>query len=249
MLDTGSAFAGSIRPLNRESVSSSIMNMITDYLLSRDLKPGDKLPTESEFALQLGVGRNSVREAIKMLSSLGIVEIKRGVGTFIAKSISSSIMNPLILALVFEQGTSKELLELRLLIDTGAAELVILKATEEDIKKLEEVNEELKRSAEANAGDKRKRLDCDIHFHHTLLDMTRNPFLAKIGKAIYTLFFASIEKTVETDPISGYKNHKLVIDGIRRRDIARIREITRESLSFWRAIAESLDLKKSSEAS
>jgi len=96
--------------------------MIINYLLSKKLKPGDKLPTESEFSQQLGVGRNSLREAIKMLSSFGIIEIKRGLGTFIAKSMSSSVMNPLILGLVFEQGTSIELFELRLLIETGAAE-------------------------------------------------------------------------------------------------------------------------------
>lgn len=68
---TNNPFAESMKPLNRESVSSSIMNMITNYLLSKELKPGDKLPTESEFVQQLGVGRNSVREAIKMLSSRG----------------------------------------------------------------------------------------------------------------------------------------------------------------------------------
>jgi GntR family transcriptional repressor for pyruvate dehydrogenase complex len=124
MSNAGSPFDGSIRPLNREPVSSSIMNLITDYILSKDLKPGDKLPTESEFSQQLGVGRNSVREAIKMLSSLGVIEIKRGLGTFIAKSISPTIVNPLILALAFEQGTSREIFELRLLIDTGAAELL-----------------------------------------------------------------------------------------------------------------------------
>ena len=232
-------FTGSMKPLNREPVSSSIMNLLTNYLLSKELKPGDKLPTETEFSQQLGVGRNSVREAIKMLSSLGIVEIKRGVGTFIAKSISSSIMNPLILGLVFEQGTSRELFELRLLIDTGAAELVIQKASDEEIKKLEEANEKLREAVEINLDDKRKLLDLDINFHHTLLELTKNPFLAKIGKAVYTLFFTSIEKTVILDPVGGYKNHQLVIDAIKKRDNLRIRDITKESFSFWMAIIDS----------
>jgi len=228
--------ANSMKPLNRESVSSSIMNMITNYLLSKELKPGDKLPTESEFVQQLGVGRNSVREAIKMLSSLGVVEIKRGVGTFIAKTISTSIMNPLILGLVFEQGTSRELFELRLLIDTGAAELVIQKASDEDIERLEETNRKLREAVETGLVEPQKLLDLDINFHHTLLEITRNPFLAKIGKAVYALFFTSIEKTVELDPVGGYKNHQMVIDAIKKKDMDRIREITKESLSFWMAI-------------
>lgn len=232
-------FVNGMKPINREPVSSSIMNMLCDYLLKKELKPGDKLPTESEFSQQLGVGRNSVREAIKMLSSLGVIEIKRGLGTFIPKSISPTILNPLILGLAFEQGTSRELFELRLLIDTGAAELVIQKGSDEEIKRLEEANEKLRVAAETNLGDKRKLLDLDINFHYTLLEITKNAFLSKIGQAVYTLFFTSIEKTVELDPIGGYKNHQKVIDAIKRRDIDGIREITKESLSFWVKIINS----------
>lgn len=228
-----------MKPLNRETVSTSIMNMICDYLLKKELRPGDKLPTESEFSQQLGVGRNSVREAIKMLSSLGVIEIKRGLGTFIARSMSPSIFNSLILGLVFEQGTSKELFELRLLIETGAAELVIQKASDEELEKLEEANKLLRETVESNVEDTRKRLDLDIHFHHTLLDLTKNPPLAKMGKAIYTLFFASIEKTVQLDPTGGWKNHQRVIDAIKRRDKELVRKVTNESLSFWSAIIES----------
>lgn len=229
----------SMKPLNRESVSSSIMNMVINYLLSKELKPGDKLPTESEFTQKLGVGRNSVREAIKMLSSFGIIEIKRGLGTFIAKSMSASMMNPLILSLVFEQGSSRELFELRLLIETGAAELVIEKASDEDIEKLEETNRKLREAVESKTDDSRKLLDLDINFHHTLLEITKNPLLAKIGKAIYILFFTSIEKTVKLDPMSGYKNHQLVIDAIKKRDKELVRKTMNESLSFWMAIIDS----------
>ena len=141
------AFTLPLKPLQPESISSSVMDIIVNYLLSGDLKPGDKLPTEHEFAQKLGVGRNSVREAIKMLSSIGVVEVKRGAGTFIVESMSSSILNPLILSLVFEQGASEELLELRLLLDTGVAALVIEKASEHDIKRLEEANQKLREEA------------------------------------------------------------------------------------------------------
>jgi len=227
-----------MKPLNRETVSSSVMNIICDYLLRKELKPGDKLPTESEFSQQLCVGRNSVREGIKMLSSLGVIEIKRGLGTFIAKSISPSIFNPLILGLVFEQGTSRELFELRLLIETGAAEIVIQKASDEELEKLEEVNSQLRETVERNIENTQRRLDLDIHFHHTLLDLTKNPLLAKIGKAIYTLFFASIKKTVVLDPMGGWKNHQKVIDAIKKRDKELVRKVTMESLSFWSSIIE-----------
>ena len=85
-------FAGSLKPLNREPISASILNMITESILSGRLKPGDKLPTELELSNKLNVSRNSVREAIKMLSSLGVIEVKRGAGTFITQSLFTSCM-------------------------------------------------------------------------------------------------------------------------------------------------------------
>ena len=228
-------FPESIKPLNRESVSSSIMNLITDYLLSKRLNPGDKLPTESEFAQQFGVGRNSVREAMKMLSSLGVVEIRRGVGTFIPETMSESVFNPTILGLVFEQGTSKELIELRLSLDICVAEMVMQKATDADIQELEAANHRLKNAAGEAALDSRGLRDLDMNFHITMLNITGNKLLIKLGKAIYTLFRASIEKSVFADPYMAFRNHQLVLEGIKKRNRKLIREFISESLSFWMA--------------
>lgn len=100
-----------LKLIKREPISATILNMITDESLSGNLKPGDKLPTENELAENLGVGRNSVREARKMLSSFGVIEVRMGAGTYIAETIHGSIFEPLMLSLAFEQGTSKELVE------------------------------------------------------------------------------------------------------------------------------------------
>lgn len=223
----------SIRPLNRESIPSLIIERITELIISKKLKPGDQLPTELELAQQLGVGRNSLREAIKILSYLGVVEIRRGIGTFIAESMSTSVMNPLIMALIIEQKTSKEIIELRLLIDTAAAEIVIQKASDGDINRIEDVNNQLRKEAGKKPVNSRKLKDLDIRFHETLLELTNNNLLSKIGKSIYTLFLASIEKTVAADPIRAVKNHQLVIDAIKKRDKLLLRKIMNQSLSFW----------------
>lgn len=226
-------FANSLKPFKRESISNSILNVITDSILSGTLKPGDKLPTELELAENLGVGRNSVREAMKMLSSLGVVEVKRGAGMFIAKSMPSSILDQLVLSLAFHQGTSKELIELRFLIEIGVAELVIEKASEEEITRVEEANLKLKEAAEKKIDDSSYLRDLDLNVHYTLLELTENSFIMKIAKAIYRLFFASIEKTVEMDPYRAYKNHKLYIDALKKRDKELLRKKIREALSEW----------------
>ena len=226
-------FSDSLKSIKRKPISAEILHMITDNILAGNLKPGDKLPTEFELAESLGVGRNSVREAIKMLYSLGVVEVKMGAGTFIAESMNGSILEPLILSLAFEQGTSNELVDLRLMIEIGAAKLAIQAASDEEIERLEAANEKLKEAAEKKNTDSNYLREVDLNIHYILFEITKNRFVAKIGKAIYRLFFASIEKTVELDPYRAYLNHKLYIDAIKKRDKESVGEKIREALAEW----------------
>lgn len=222
-----------MKPITRESVSSSIFKMIIDSILDGHLRPGDKLPTENEFVEKLGVGRNSVREALKVLSFLGIVIIKRGTGTYVSTAMSSSVLEPLILSLALDQQSPHDLIELRLLIEMGVAELVIDKASDEDIAKIEEANHKLRRAAEENIHEHNVLRDIDLNIHFTMFQITNNPFIEKMARAIYKMFAASIEKTVEFDPFQAYKNHKLYIDAIKDRNKEKTRENIKKALSFW----------------
>ena len=227
------SIADSLPNIGHTSLPTSIMKILTDYLLSGELKPGDKLPTEAELSQKMGVGRNSVREAIKMLSSIGVVEAVRGSGIYITRSISESMLNPLVLGLVSEQGTSQELIQLRLLLDTGVAEIGIENIKDEDIKKLEQINIELEKESKKSKHNNHKLRDLDLSFHKELYRISGNRLLAKVAEAIYKLFYASIEKTVEADPERAYKNHKIIIDALKARDVELIRKATKDSLSYW----------------
>ena len=226
-------FHDALPKIGRQSISSLIKDLITSYLLSGELKPGDKLPTEIDLAQKLGVGRNSVREALKMLSSIGVLEVRKGSGTFIAKRMKSAIMNPLILSLVFEQGTSKELTELRLLLEIGSAELALEKITAADLKRLEQLNLKLMNEGKKKERDPKKLLELDIAFHMELHKIAGNKLLFKIVEPIYPLFFASIKKAVGTDPQLAYRNHQMVIDAFRKGDIELIRSKMKESMNKW----------------
>ncbi len=223
----------SLPKIGRPPISHMIMDLTTKYLLSGELKPGDKLPTEIQLAEKLGVGRNSVREAIKMLSSIGIIESRKGAGTFIVSTMNSSILNPLILSLVFAQGTSKELIELRLLLETGSAELALPNITETDIERLEEINNRLKQEANKEERDRKRLLDLDLAFHAELYKLAGNKLLFKVIEAVHTLFLSSIEKSVGSDPHLAYTNHEMVIDAIKKGDLELIRRKIRESMTYW----------------
>jgi len=232
-MEAQKSIADSLPHLGRDSLPASIMEILTNYLLSGELKPGDKLPTEVELAQRLGVGRNSVREAIKMLSSIGVVEAIRGSGIYIARSISASMLNPLILGLVFEQGTSHELIQLRLLLDTGAAEIALEHIQEDEIERLEAINLELEKEGKRRKHDQHRLRDLDLSFHKELYRISGNRLLRKIGEAIYKLFYASIEKTVEADPERAYQNHQMIVDALKKKDPSLVRASTKDSLSYW----------------
>lgn len=219
--------------LKRETVSSSIANIIIDYLMAQKLKPGDQLPTEQEFMIHLGVGRNSVREAIKMLTFLGVVEIRKGVGSFISSSIPSSALNPLILSLAFDQGLSMDLVELRVMIDTGVGNLVIDKVDQKEIDLLETTNERIMQFIEHSDELSPPFHQLDFAFHELLFKLAGNPLVEKIGMAVYKLFNFTMEKSMVSDPRQAYLNHKLIIKAIQERDKAKLQDNTRKSLAVW----------------
>lgn len=109
---------------NQESLVNEIIIQLSQAILEGDLKPGDKLLSEAQLCEKLGVGRNSLREAIKMLNAIGVLETKRGQGTFLAKEISHDVFNPLIFKLILEPKCAKDIYELRVLLET----MVILMA-------------------------------------------------------------------------------------------------------------------------
>ena len=123
---------------------------------------------------------------------------------------------------------------MRFLLDTGVAELVIEKANDQDIKKLEEANQKLREEAlKKHRDDPHALRDVDLNFHRLFYELAGNTFLNKIAQAIYTLFFASIEETVEADPVTAYENHQMIIEAMKQRDVGLLRKRMRESLSNY----------------
>jgi len=232
-LPLSNSISDSLPYLGRNALPASIMEILTGYLLSGELKPGDRLPTENELAQKLGVGRNSVREAIKMLSAIGVIETARGSGIYIARSMSSAMLNPLVLSLVFEQGSSHELIQLRLALDTSAAEFAMERIQNGEIERLAAINEKLEEEGRKPQHERHQLRDLDLEFHKELYRLSGNRLLAKIGEAIYSLFLASIEKTVAADPEQAYRNHNMIIDALRTKDFGLVRKSTKDSLSYW----------------
>ena len=103
-----------LKKLNNESVVQRVINCLTDAMINKELRPGDKIPTELELSETLGVGRNSIREAIKILVYLGVLEIRRAEGTFVCEGFTESMIDPMIYGIILDKADSYDnLMELR----------------------------------------------------------------------------------------------------------------------------------------
>ena len=97
-----------------------IIDAFTQRLMDGQLRPGDQIPTEVELSERFGVARNTVREAIKILVALGVLEIRRPVGTFVCSGFTGAMISPMLYGIILSRGDGyDELLDLREIMETG----------------------------------------------------------------------------------------------------------------------------------
>ena len=184
-----------LRPIDNTSVVQQVIDRLTYAMIYKELRPGDKLPTEMELAASFGVGRNSIREAIKILVSFGVLDIRRPEGTFVASGFSDKMINPLLYGIILDQSDSIDSLkELREWVDLGILELALEKAKPEDIFRLEEQLNKL--LTEINSGDTQRIFVADDEFHEAISAAAHNSLLGQIAKLVRTLTSEMRMKTI-----------------------------------------------------
>lgn len=119
-------------------ISEILIERITEALINGTLKPGDKIPTEAEFSERLGVSRNAVREAIKVLIGYGILEVRRAEGTFVVDKYNPKLLDPLLYGVILTEHSTKQLLEVKIALANSMLYTAIKNASDEEAGKLEE---------------------------------------------------------------------------------------------------------------
>ena len=123
----------------KANLSQQVLENIKDSIMEGSLRPGDKLPALSEIAVKMGVGISSVREAVKMLEILDILETKQGDGTFVSSGIKETAFNALSLQFMLMRRSIPELVEFRNMFESSFTHLAMQNATPEDLTELEEI--------------------------------------------------------------------------------------------------------------
>lgn len=216
--------------IKNDNVVHQVINVIVDAIISGKYSAGMKIPNEYELIDELGVSRNSLREAIKILSALGILEIRRGDGTYVCSEINPTIFDTAVYSIIYEQGTKDEMNELRQIIDEEILRLAVEKATDDEIRALNSNIEEMQKALQEKKYTAAAKLD--FEFHLMLIDCSKNKLFIRITKGIYSIFEKTIRNTVEYEKelSEAPKEHKILMKCIEEHDMDGVHDAVAHSL-------------------
>jgi GntR family transcriptional repressor for pyruvate dehydrogenase complex len=200
--------------IKHRGVKQQVFNQLRDQIVSGAWLPGSKIPSENELTRKLGVSRVSLREALHMLASLGLVEARQGGGTFVREYSGEVLFNPLFPMIALDRREILDVLEYRLLVEKGTAALAARNAGEKEIRELEEAYREMIRVRETVHAFAR----ADLDFHLALARATGNPIVIKVNNVIRSILSASMDRIVGSLGVrDGLAYHRRILNAVKAR--------------------------------
>jgi len=212
----------SIAPLSRAPLLHvTVQESLRNYIEANKLKAGDALPPESFLAQQLGVGRNSVREAIKALESIGILETRRGIGVFVKEFSFKPLLDNLAYGLQDSLRDVEELREIRRVLETGLIAKTIEMISAEDLAELRAATEGMRLKAERNESFAAE----DQRFHQLLFRCQNNHMLSALIDIFWIAFTKASDFTNldNESPLDTWRDHHEIVEAIAAKDVERAR--------------------------
>jgi len=188
-----------MQPIERKSVGQAVYEQMREALVSGEWPKGSKIPSENELTKSLGVSRLSVREAIQRLSSIGLLESRRGEGTFVCEYPTSNFINTMLPMLDFDTENSVFMSEFRQIIEVGCVKLAVDRATEEDLALLETNNEKLLAMMEDYQDDDAyitRISEIDVEFHFLIAKATHNPIIVQVYEAMQPVWQREMKEII-----------------------------------------------------
>jgi GntR family transcriptional regulator, transcriptional repressor for pyruvate dehydrogenase complex len=187
-----------------------------ERLILKKLQPGDKLPAERELAEMLRVSRGSIRDAIRSLELMGLVEPRQGVGTVVCEVSAESLISPLTGLLVRQEQHITELLDFRKMLEPSLAARAASRATAEEIAELESI---LARQEE-KIGRGELAIDEDSEFHYNIAVASNNSVILKLLDVLMDLLRDTRERSLQMEgrPQKSLTGHRRILAAIKRHD-------------------------------
>jgi GntR family transcriptional repressor for pyruvate dehydrogenase complex len=202
--------------IRRNAVADEAIAVIKQMILSGDLAPGQRLPSERDLAAQLGVSRPSLREAIRALISLNILESRHGEGTFISSLEPAILSEPIDFVLRVNSEALFSLFEARRVLEAGIAALAAERATDLELAELDEFTS----LGRQRLDDPEAFIEHDIAFHERLRAAARSPVLASLLSSVSALSIESRRLTSQSPLVRAraLADHHAMVEALKARE-------------------------------
>jgi DNA-binding FadR family transcriptional regulator len=205
------------KSLRGQALYKSICDYIKQYILDHDLKPGDPLPPEGQLVYDLGVGRSSVREAVKSLQSLGIIEVRQGDGLYVRELNFDPMLETFKFGMRFDTRTVAELLQIRIWLEAAVIGDAVKQIGKKELKQLDALLE--KWDIWNQRGEDFSELDGE--FHRILYSVLKNETLMRLIDVFWVSFWGlEIDAIRDSDPVTELQAHRLILDAVKAGDTA-----------------------------
>lgn len=222
------------QPIKPKKVSSQIADQIRESILAGDFSPGDKLPPERELAEMFGVSRPSVREALNILSSSGLVMSYQGGGTVVLSLVEAGCGSSLSELIRTQQERALEVIEVRKCMESWTAYFAAQRALPDDLRRMEEILVGMERNLEGQLPSE----DLDANLHIVIARATHNIVWLHLMQSIFDAMkefqrgvWRAVYLTREDHQLL-YKHHAAIVTAIRTRNADGAREAMMLHLDF-----------------
>jgi GntR family transcriptional repressor for pyruvate dehydrogenase complex len=197
-------------------------------IASRQLGPGDAIPSERELVAAYGVGRSSVREALRMLESRGLIE-SRGNGSFAVAALRNMLDRSFDLLLTVEEADYAELFEVRRILEGEAAALAASRRTKAQVERMRQIVAEM----EEGLASEERFIMADLRFHLAVAEATKNRVIVHLMNAIRSLLQRSLSSSyhIKGSPERAVEMHRLILEAIGERHPEEARQLMQEHVA------------------
>ena len=233
-----------IQPIRKKAISDEIVDQLVDLIGRNELKPGERLPPERELCRQFGVGRTTLREALRSLATLGIVEGRVGEGTFISENSSRHLEKSLQWGLLLDEKGIDDLIETRLMLECQTAASAAERVSAVDLEAIRTSVQQLE-----NALTHQDRfLEADLAFHLAIAQSSKNAILSNLISLTRNYLQQWIVQSLDDPTLPdgerrarlSLEEHRAILSAIESKDAAKARERMRVHI-----VSSSEDLRKS----
>lgn len=185
-------------PVSKKTISQTILREMMKAIKSGMWEPGTKIPSEKELAETFSVSRNSVREAIKTLNNMNILESRPGQGTFLSKDAIRYILSSELIDDGYRDATLTEITEIRALLEAQSAYWAAERATDEELEELKEILVQAKKSM---SGTMQEQDSVHFLFHETIVKLAKNSFVKRLLSSIQAEISAQRSRFDSMSPV------------------------------------------------